>query len=333
MLALPRGSSALLFALPVVLASCSSDDTPEEKASGGAAGAAAGVAGSAGAAQSGGSSGSGQSGGGVGPAGGASGAGSGGTPAGSGGSVEAGTAGSAQAGSGALSGSGGAAPVSYRATIAPIFESSCVLCHYTGSLVIDIANPFAPETGLVASANTWAAAHPEANLPARNVQPGDPENSFVMMKIADPDLDPATSGEPMPWQVPRVTDAQVTALRDWISAGAANDATFESTIRPIFGAEGSFSGKCVHCHWSNGERPNLQNPFDPATGAVGVMNSLETQNIIEPGNPDESFLITKVTSMSLPPGQGRPMPAHFPRLTTEEVEAIRTWIAEGALDN
>ncbi|HEY3500912.1 MAG TPA: hypothetical protein VGK73_39740 [Polyangiaceae bacterium] len=246
----------------------------------------------------------------------------------------AGTGGTQGGGGGSGGGAGVSTTVSYSTMIAPIFEESCVPCHYTGNAIgIDIEQPFTPGTGLVDSDNTWAEAHPEGNTPARNVVPGDPDNSFLMQKIGDASLDPATAGQPMPWQVERLTEAQLAALRDWITAGAMNDATFTSAIRPILGREGSLSGKCVHCHWSGGERPNLQDPFDPATGAVGVASSRSALKRIEPGDPDASFLVTKVTSTSLSPTQGAPMPAHFPRLTASEVQAVRTWILEGALDN
>jgi hypothetical protein len=252
--------------------------------------------------------------------------------AGTGGSAGAGAGGSnAQAGAGA-GGSSGAVPVSYETDVKPLFEG-CVTCHYTGSLVIDIEAPFTPMTGLVDSDNTWAAAHPEGNTPAKNVAPGDPDNSFLLRKIADPDLDPGTAGEKMPWQVPRLTEAEIMAFRDWITAGALNDDTFTATIRPIIGTEGKFSGKCIHCHRAGGQTPNLTDPFDPETGAVGVDAERSDLKLIEPGDPDASFLIVKVSSETLPPAQGAPMPAHFPRLTADEVEVVRTWIAEGAEDN
>jgi hypothetical protein len=237
--------------------------------------------------------------------------------------------GGAQGGAG---GSSGAQPVSFATHVKPLFEG-CVTCHYTGSLVIDIEAPFTPVTGLVDSDNTWAIAHPEGNTPAKNVAPGDPDNSFLIQKLADEALDPGTAGEKMPWQVPRVTAEELMAFRDWIAGGALNDATFTTTIRPIIGTEGKFGGKCIHCHRAGGERPNLTDPFDPATGAVGVDAMRSDFKVIEPGVPDESFLIVKISSETLPPTQGLPMPAHFPRLTSPEVEVVRTWIAEGAQNN
>jgi len=296
----------------------------------GAAGGAgqAGVGGVGGAAGAGAAGGAGQAG-----TAGASGAG-----AGAGG--QAGTAGASAGGLGGGAGTAGGggtaatASVSYRTAIAPLFEAACVPCHYTGSPVgVDIEAPFTPGTGLADSNNSWAEAHPEGNTPARNVVPGDPENSFLMMKIGPMDLDPAVAGAQMPWQVPTLTDAEVLALRTWIEAGAANDASFTSTIRPIFGTPGKISGKCIHCHRAGGETPNLADPFDATTGAVNVKSSHVDQMIIEPGNPDASFMMTKVTSTSLPIDQGIPMPAHFRRLTAAEVETVRTWVAEGAQNN
>src|SRR3954470_22928634 len=64
---------------------------------------------------------------------------------------------------------GGATTVSFERDVAPIFADSCVYCHYTGSILVDIAQPFTPGSGLVDSLNSWATDHPEGNTPARNV--------------------------------------------------------------------------------------------------------------------------------------------------------------------
>jgi hypothetical protein len=251
------------------------------------------------------------------------------------------TSGGAAQASGGTSGSGGTAgalpTVSYQRDIAPIFAASCVYCHYTGGVLVDIANPFAPTTGLVNAPNGWAKDHPEGNTATREVAPGDPEHSFLLTKVSDPGLDPATSGAFMPWQVPRLTETELGALRAWISAGANNDATFLAQVRPIFGTPGnlgSAGGKCTFCHYPGGLRPNLGDPFDPRTGAVDVKSALGGGlDLIEPGDPDASFLVTKVSNATLPAAQGAPMPAHFPPLTPAEVGKVRTWISEGALNN
>jgi hypothetical protein len=52
---------------------------------------------------------------------------------------------------------------------------------------------------------------------------------------------------------------------------------------------------------------------------------------VVPGDPDGSFLIEKLTSDS--PRAGVRMPQDRPPLDEVEIELIRTWIAEGAVNN
>ena len=118
---------------------------------------------------------------------------------------------------------------------------------------------------------------------------------------------------------------------------AMNDATYTSTIQPIFGTPGmlgSKGGKCSYCHFPGGLTPNLANPFDPTLGAVGVasMNGAPLK-IIEPGNPDMSFLVTKVSPAAFPKTKGAPMPYNPERLSAEQVELFKQWIKEGAKNN
>ncbi len=239
---------------------------------------------------------------------------------------------------GSSTGPGG---VSYSQDVRPVFASrGCIVCHHDNSAIdIDIADPFGPPNGLVGSVNTWAEAYPEGGTPMLNVQPGDPEASFLMNKIGDPDaLDPATAGGHMPLNLAPLTADELADLRAWIDAGAADDATFEQNIRPIFGDEttlGGASGKCTWCHHSfpGGQRPNLTDPFDPNTGAVGVASVFDPDlQVIEPGNADASVLVTKVEANEVG-AFGGPMPPQYEALNADEIELVRTWVAEGAQDN
>jgi hypothetical protein len=227
--------------------------------------------------------------------------------------------------------------VSYSQDIVPIFATRCTLCHHANSAIgINIADAFAPMTGLVGSKNTWAEAHPEGNTPEFNVAPGDPANSFLLDKISNPDLDPGVAGSFMPWEIPRLTDQELQDLRTWITDGAANDEVFTTTIAPIFGDAtklGPAGGKCTYCHYAGGQLPNLTDPFDPMTGAVGVPSILDPDMLrIAPGAPDESFLVLKVEATEAG-AYGAPMPMHFRPLVDEEIETISTWIEQGAQNN
>ncbi len=54
--------------------------------------------------------------------------------------------------------------------------------------------------------------------------------------------------------------------------------------------------------------------------------------LIEPGSPDDSFLVIKLEA-SDPRMAGSPMPRNSPALSASEIQAIRDWIANGALDD
>jgi hypothetical protein len=64
---------------------------------------------------------------------------------------------------------------------------------------------------------------------------------------------------------------------------------------------------------------------------VGVRSILSAKPRVMPGSPETSFLVEKIAE-AMPSG-GAAMPLHYDRLTSTEVEVLRDWIAEGALDN
>jgi hypothetical protein len=203
---------------------------------------------------------------------------------------------------------------------------------------VDIERAFDPTMGVVNANNSWATDHPEGHTPAKNVVPGDPEQSFLIWKLGGhAPLDETTAGALMPWQVPRLTDDEIATLRAWITAGAKNDQTFTDQILPIFGIPGRLGragGKCTYCHFPGGQSPDISRPFDPDVGVVGLPSVQgRGMKLIEPGNPDASFLVVKVTNTTLPGPQGMPMPAHFDPLTATELETVRTWIRQGAQNN
>ena len=225
----------------------------------------------------------------------------------------------------------GGGPVSYAADVAPIFEERCTNCHHEEVTTIpNIADPFDPTNGLIVFPNTWHEGHPET--PEMNVVPGDPANSFLVHKISEAS---PVAGAAMPWSPDRVTAAEAANLRQWVTDGALDDTFYQSTIRRIFGTPGALGapgGKCSYCHYSGGVLPDLQNPFDPVNGVVGVPATLEGWTRVVPGDPDDSLLILKVEA-SEPSEAGDPMPMVYPRLTPAEIETVTQWILEGAEDN
>lgn len=221
--------------------------------------------------------------------------------------------------------------VSYARDIAPIFQAHCVYCHHTGSVIdVDLQKPFDPKHGIINRPNSWV---PQGSKDPVIVDPGNPGDSFILVKVGDPSLDMSVNGKPMPYQVPRVTDTELANIKQWITNGAADDAFFQNNVAPIFGTAlslGRTAGKCTWCHYPGSPTGmNVLNVFDPKTGMVNV-DSIYGKKIVAPGDVAGSLLIDKITSMNPP---GAPMPFHPARLTSAQIGTLRAWIAEGAPNN
>ncbi|HKO95189.1 MAG TPA: hypothetical protein VJU61_28735 [Polyangiaceae bacterium] len=234
--------------------------------------------------------------------------------------------------------------LTYGKDIRPLFVD-CTTCHQPGAPYgpstpsgVDALNAYAATDGLVVAKNKWKAGHPEIDSPVNNVTPGDPEDSFVVDKIAEPPLAASVgAGSPMPYQPPRLTDAEIASLQTWIQAGATQSAQFLAEVLPIIGNSGRFAGqpltdgKCQYCHYANTPNPpDLTDPFGP-NGLVNVAVSYRSGAVrVVPGNPTDSFLMTKVQATEASSEYGAPMPRRFERLTGLQVDRVRQWIEEGA---
>jgi hypothetical protein len=238
--------------------------------------------------------------------------------------------------------------ITYTKTIRPLFNDRCSTCHRAGSPIrVDIANPFAPNDGLIASTNSWNVTFPGETL-ERNVVPFDPDNSFLMRKISLDGLPTnGHGGSRMPPQLPPLADdgPEIGALTQWITSGANDDTFFETEVRPIFGdvsdTQSIFAvaangqpdprGKCILCHYEGAPNPlDLTDPFGP-DGLVNVKASYRPDRVrVVPRAPEQSFLIDKVTADNPMSEIGGQMPFSFTPLTATQIETVRQWILEGA---
>ncbi len=107
-----------------------------------------------------------------------------------------------------------AAAVTYQADIVPLIESQCATCHLTGeeaggiSLVGDVAIGF-------------LVGQPSQEVPTiMRVAPGDPDNSYVVMKLEGTHIGHGGSGAQMPFGAPPLDPQQIAKVRQWIAAGA-----------------------------------------------------------------------------------------------------------------
>jgi len=130
--------------------------------------------------------------------------------------------------------------VTYTEDIRPIFNRRCTTCHRPGGPSgVDIRNPYStqapPNVGLARAQNQWKLRNPSLDVPEFDVKAGAPDDSFLIYKISDPDLEmlpedpdglagPAIppAGAHMPLQVRPLSDEDIYVLEDWVFAGAPN---------------------------------------------------------------------------------------------------------------
>lgn len=99
--------------------------------------------------------------------------------------------------------------------VAPIFTQRCVMCHIAG----------AAQGGLDLYSNLWAATvsvkSTESSL--NLVEPGDPQKSYLYLKLTGEQLTAGGSGAQMPFQAGQLDAAQLELIRSWIAQGAQNN--------------------------------------------------------------------------------------------------------------
>lgn len=105
--------------------------------------------------------------------------------------------------------------VSFKADVAPILTSYCVMCHLPG----------AEQGGLSLYPDAWALLVnvPSKQSPLLQVEPGSPEKSYLYVKLIDTGESVGGSGQVMPVQQPPLEQEQIELIRLWIEQGALNN--------------------------------------------------------------------------------------------------------------
>jgi hypothetical protein len=218
-------------------------------------------------------------------------------------------------------------PLSFGMDIAPMLVGKCTLCHHPDNPTgLDLTRPFDPEVGMINREVSWPEA--DADL---IVDPGDPDNSFILDKVSREPLDPEREGAFMPLVIPRLSADEIATVRSWISDGAEDDDFYRERVAPIFGdgeSLGRNSGKCAFCHYEGSSLPNLVDPF-ASSGVVDRVNARGVPLVL-PGDPDGSLLVHKIEERVT---AGLPMPLWLEPFSEHEVNLLRRWIIEGALEN
>jgi hypothetical protein len=219
--------------------------------------------------------------------------------------------------------------VSFERDIAPVFADKCNFCHHPGSVIdVDLTRPFDEELGIIRRENSWV---PNGSEQEFIVDPGNPDNSFILTKVSATSLEEEVEGAPMPFEFEPLDEGQLAAVRDWVEQGALDDATFEP-VAEIFGTDpmslGRAAGKCTFCHHPDSPPPRLDvtNAFDE-NGLVDVPAALGGTRVV-PGDVEESVLIGKLEGT-----EGARMPFVPDRMTPDEIADLTAWIEAGAPNN
>jgi hypothetical protein len=190
-------------------------------------------------------------------------------------------------------------PPTWSEGVLPLYVARCEDCHsvWGTSSQPDLLR----ENLLTLERNDWQL-----------VAPGDPSLSTFYLKL----LESPPYGDQMPVQVENYTESELAGLADWISDGAADDDVFVQVVMDPY-----YDFRCYRCHSSWDEGSLYDN-----------LLSLEGSGVpyVDPGNPENSLLLLK---LSEDPPWGERMPIRFELYSGSEVEAVRIWIEDGALDN
>jgi len=121
------------------------------------------------------------------------------------------------------------------------------------------------------------------------------------------------------------------------SASSANFSTSPITATVSFATDvmGIFNASCNNCHTAGG--PPAQLSLDPGVAYAQIVDvpstELASMDRIEPGDPDDSYLVNKLQNTHLSVGgSGSVMPPSG-GLPQASINLLRTWVSEGALNN
>ncbi|HET6583417.1 MAG TPA: hypothetical protein VFG69_08215, partial [Nannocystaceae bacterium] len=185
--------------------------------------------------------------------------------------------------------------------------------------------------------------------PYRLLAPGDPWKSYLLQRLQG-----NVPGSPMPLANQPLSSAEIVAIACWIEGAAEGDgadpyasidydgceyaaefgetptgsgATFSGHVQPILDARCATAG----CHGALAPASGLDLTKGVARANL-LLPSLQNPDVprVTPGNPTNSYLITKLTGNGL---AGLQMPLMATPLSADELEVVRTWISYGAPDD
>jgi len=116
--------------------------------------------------------------------------------------------------------------------------------------------------------------------------------------------------------------------------GGTGEVSFRRDIAPVF------ADKCNFCHHADSATEmDLTDPFGPEgfilRQSIAFKEYEDDQEfLVDPGNPEASFILTKVDGTQLDPKvEASPMPLVIEPLNQDELDLVAAWIEGGAQDD
>ncbi len=143
----------------------------------------------------------------------------------------------------------------------------------------------------------------------------------------------ATTGAEMGGSANLRVDYSLPTQNTGIVEAYNEDGTTGETLDAV---QAIFNARCLPCHSHDNEEGHPVANLDLAEGNM-PRNTIAARSgqlsdgtlLINPGRPDESYLVEKISMDA--PTRGSRMPRGMPPLSDEEIETIRSWVLGGAL--
>ena len=112
------------------------------------------------------------------------------------------------------SGAPAAAQSLFQSDIAPLLAASCATCHLTGDEAGNIS--LVPDRAIATLVGVKARGAPAL----MRVVPGDPDQSYLVMKLEGTQIAHGGNGAQMPFGAPPLSPDRIAMIREWIKQGA-----------------------------------------------------------------------------------------------------------------
>ncbi len=102
----------------------------------------------------------------------------------------------------------------FKAEVAPLLAARCATCHLTGAEAGNLSMIPARTIESLVGVKAKGASK------LVRVVPGDPDNSYLMMKLEGTHVEHGGTGAKMPFGAPPLKPEQIDLIRQWIAEGA-----------------------------------------------------------------------------------------------------------------